>query len=59
MAKFWIKYGMFGACGDWEEIECDTLDEADDEAYRLAMEVAESEIDCGATDKNPYEEKTK
>ncbi len=45
--KFRIRYalsGGFGGCEnkDWEEIEADTLDEANDEAYRLANEEYES-----------------
>lgn len=43
--KFRIRYGLgggFGGAGEWEEIEADSLEAADHEAYLLAVEVYES-----------------
>ena len=54
MKKFWIQYGA-NCYGDWEEIEAESLQDADDEAYRLAMQEAESEIHCQAVEEMPDE----
>ena len=54
LKTFWIQYGA-NCYGEWEEIEAKNLQEADDEAYRLAMQEAESEIYCQAVDKMPDE----
>ena len=54
MKKFWIQYGA-NCYGEWEEIEAESLQAADNEAYRLAMEEAEAEIYCQAVEEMPDE----
>lgn len=43
--KFRIRYGLgggFGGCGEWEEIEANSFEEAQNEAYLQAVDVYES-----------------
>ncbi len=49
MAKFKIRYALGGGFGgtdnkDWEEIEAKNEDDANDEAYRLAVEEYQSMV---------------
>lgn len=45
MADFYIRYGLgggFGGPGDWEVVQCDDFNKAEDAAYEAACETYES-----------------
>lgn len=50
--KYYIRYGM-NSPGEWEEIEADTEEEAENEALRLAQEEADMSMYFEATAKKP------